>query len=44
MWEVKADKANFCGGRKEDSQENTNDNTQDFEDVSDELSDEDLPF
>lgn len=39
-WEVKADKVNFCGGKKEVSQ----DNTQTFEDVSDELSGEDLPF
>lgn len=40
VWEVKADKVNFCGGKKEVSQ----DNTQTFEDVSDELSDEGLPF
>lgn len=40
VWEVKADKVNFCGGKKEVSQENT----QTFEDVSDELSSEDLPF
>ena len=40
VWEVKADKVNFCSGKKEVSQ----DNTQTFEDVSDELSDEDLPF
>ena len=40
VWEVKTDKVNFCGGKKEVSQ----DNTQTFEDVSDELSDEDLPF
>lgn len=40
VWEVKADKVNFCGGKKEVSQ----DNTQTFEDVSDELSSEDLPF
>lgn len=40
VWEVKADKVNFCGSKKEVSQ----DNTQPFEDVSDELSDEDLPF
>lgn len=40
VWEVKADKVNFCGGKKEVQQ----DNTQTFEDVSDELSDEDLPF
>lgn len=39
-WEVKADKVNFCGGKKEVS----HDNTQTFEDVSDELSGEDLPF
>lgn len=38
VWEVKADKVNFCGGKKEVSQDNT------FEDVSDELSGEDLPF
>ena len=44
VWEVKADKVSFCGGKKEASQDNTNDNTQDFEDVSDELSGEDLPF
>ena len=40
VWEVKADKVNFCGGKKEVSQ----DNTQTFEDVSDEISGEDLPF
>lgn len=42
VWEVRADKANFCGGKKEASQ----DNTQTFENVSDGLSDEDdtLPF
>lgn len=40
VWEVKADKVNFCGGKKEVTQ----DNAQNFEDVSDELSDEDLPF
>lgn len=40
VWEVKADKVNFCGSKKEVSQ----DNTQPFEDVSDELSGEDLPF
>lgn len=40
VWEVKAEKVNFCGGKKEVSQ----DNTQTFEDVSDELSGEDLPF
>ena len=40
VWEVKADKVNFCGGKKEVSQ----DNTQIFEDVSDEISGEDLPF
>lgn len=40
VWEVKADKVNFCGGKKEASP----DNAQTFEDVSDELSDEDLPF
>ena len=40
VWEVKADKVNFCGGKKETSQ----DNTPTFEDASDELSDEDLPF
>ena len=44
VWEVKADKVSFCGGKKEASQDNTNDNTQDFEDVYDELSGEDLPF
>lgn len=40
VWEVKADKVNFCGGKKEVSQ----DNTQDFEDVSEEISDDTLPF
>ena len=40
VWEVKADKVNFCGGKKEVSQ----DNTPTFEDVSEEISDEDLPF
>lgn len=40
VWEVKADRVNFCGGKKEVSQENT----QTFEDVSDELSDDTLPF
>lgn len=40
VWEVKADKANFCGGKKEASQENTHT----VEDVSDEISGEDLPF
>ena len=40
VWEVKADKVNFCGGKKEVSQ----DNTQNFEDVSDEISGDDLPF
>lgn len=44
VWEVKADKVSFCGGKKEASQDNTNDNTQDFEDVYDELSGEDFPF
>ena len=44
VWEVKADKVNFCGGKKESSQDNTNDNTQSFEDVYDELSGEDIPF
>ena len=44
VWEVKADKVSFCGGKKEASQDNTNDNTQDFEDVYDELSGEDMPF
>ena len=43
VWEVKADKVSFCGGKKE-SQDNTQDNTQSFEDVYDELSGEDLPF
>ena len=44
VWEVKADKVSFCGGKKE-SQDNTQDNTQDFKDVYDELSGEDeLPF
>ena len=41
VWEVKADKVNFCGGKRETVQQ---DNAQDFEDVSDELSGEDLPF
>ena len=40
VWEVKADKVNFCGGKKEVPQENT----QTFEDVSDEISDDTLPF
>ena len=44
VWEVKADKVSFCGGKKEASQDNTQDNTQSFEDVSDEFSDGDLPF
>ena len=44
VWEVKADKVSFCGGKKEASQDNTQDNTQDFEDVYDELSGEDIPF
>ena len=40
MWEVKADNVSFCGGKKEASQ----DNTQSFEDVYDEISDDDIPF
>ena len=40
VWEVKAEKVNFCGGKKEVTQ----DNTQTFEDVSDEISDDTLPF
>ena len=40
VWEVKAEKANFCGGKKEVSKENT----QDFQDVLQEISGEDLPF
>ena len=40
VWEVKADKVIFCGGKKEASQ----DNTQSFEDVYDEISDDDIPF
>lgn len=40
VWEVKADKVNFCGGKKEVSQ----DSTQTFEDVSQEISGDDLPF
>ena len=40
VWEVKADKVRFCGGKKEALQ----DNTPTFGDASDELSDEDLPF
>lgn len=40
VWEVKADKVNFCGGKKEVSQ----DNTPTFEDVSEEISGEGLPF
>lgn len=40
VWEVKADKVNFCGGKKEASQ----DNTQSFEDVYDEISNDDIPF
>ena len=38
VWEVKADKVNFCGGKKEQ------DNAQTYEDVPDEFSDGDLPF
>lgn len=44
VWEVKAYKVSFCGGKKEASQDNTQYNTQDFEDVYDEISGEDLPF
>ena len=44
VWEVKADKVSFCGGKKEASQDNTQDNTQSFEDVYDEISDDDMPF
>ena len=44
VWEVKADKVSFCGGKKEASQDNTQDNTQSFEDVYDEISDDDIPF
>lgn len=44
VWEVKADKVSFCGGKKEASQDNTKDNTQDFEDVFAEISSEDIPF
>ena len=40
VWEVKADKLNFCGGKKKVPY----DNTQTFEDVSDEISDDTLPF
>lgn len=40
-WEVKVDKVNFCGGKKETPQQ---DNVPTFEDVSEELSGEDLPF
>jgi single-strand DNA-binding protein len=40
VWEVKADKVNFCGGKKEAPQ----DNTQAFENVSEADDDEDLPF
>lgn len=40
VWEVKADRVNFCGGKKEVSQ----DTTQTFEEVSDEISDDTLPF
>lgn len=40
VWEVKADKVNFCGGKKETQQTES----QHFEDVSEESSDEDLPF
>ena len=43
VWEVKADKVSFCGGKKE-SQDNTQDNTQSFEDLYDEISDDDIPF
>lgn len=41
VWEVKADKVNFCGGKKETSQQ---DNAPIFEDVSEEISDDTLPF
>ena len=40
VWEVKAEKVNFCGGKKEASQ----DNTQTYEYGSYEFSDGDLPF
>ena len=40
VWEVKADKVNFCGGKKEV----LHDDTQTFEDVSEEISDDTLPF
>ena len=40
VWEVKADKVSFCGGKKEASQ----DNTQTFEDDSYEFPDGDLSF
>ena len=40
VWEVKADKVSFCGSKKEASQ----DTTPTFEDVSEEISGEDLPF
>lgn len=39
VWEVKADKVNFCGGKKEVPQ----DSTQTFEDVS-QVADDILPF
>ena len=42
VWEVKADKVNFCGGKKEAQHGNTHD----FENVSDEILEDDdvLPF
>lgn len=40
VWEVKADKVNFCGGKKEVFQ----DNTQTFEDALEATDDDTLPF
>ena len=40
VWEIIADKVNFCGGKKEASQ----DNTPTFENVSEATDDDTLPF
>lgn len=41
VWEVKADKVNFCGGKKENTQIGCDGNGNDFEEV---IGDDDLPF
>ena len=41
IWEVKADKVNFCGGKKENNEPQS---ASTFDDVQEELSGEDLPF